>query len=978
MNLSKLRNWKPNYLALAFVIPFAALLVLMIWVGATPFGQKSLLYSDMWHQYFPFFKAFRKALLSGESLLYSWNVGMGMDYLGLISYYLASPLYLLSVFIPESWVLPYFSLLVPVKLGLASLFFAIFLKNLFDKNDLSISIFGAFYGLCAWALGYQWNIMWLDTFALLPLVALGTVYLLRDKKFILYTVTLAMSIFSNYYIGFFTCIFVLLFFICYQICRCRSVKTFFSDLVRIALFSVLAIGLTGILELPALAALGKTYSSVNTFPNDFALNMVDYNLCASAREAWEAFKLAKEAGDPTISLWFKAVWESFGPVINGMGQVAGNISGGNVPTFMDGLPNVYTGVSTLILSFLFLMAGNVKLRDKLCCVFMLLFLVASFVIRQLDYVWHGFHFTNQIPYRFSFIVSFIVLYMAYRAYLVLHRFRPLHFILAGLLTLEIFLLSKYVNTIPAAIDSLGQLFQLIGQVIAATMSGNQALAQSLATTLNSLYNSYGDTYVFLVFNSVFFVLYLAIFLYPCLLRSASKESTWQERKDMVLVRRSRRQLAGSLLCLVMVLELTMNVVNFGVNFSYTDISNYPQGTKYTESMIRYIKEREDSLCYRVETTRTQTLNDGALNDYNGISTFTSSANVSVTRFMTALGYAAQDNWNRYCFEESSPVANLFLNLKYMLERSAQVETNPYFNEVHHYGDVYLLENNAYLPLGFLAESALGFAELNASAGHAFENQNNLFSVATGIEEPVWKYLPVSCLTFESSGVDISVQSPSGYCAYSVPGGVGTLTYRYTIEQEGFLCLDVSMNARNYFYVYYNGAYLYGDGITLPQTFSVCQVKPGDVVEIRASCQPGENSSMNIQAALLDDAVFQAGYSVLNASTLNVTEFSTDRVAGSIKCDRDGLLYTSIPNDGNWNVTVDGKKAEIVLVGEAMIGLNLSAGEHDIVFTYENSAFTYGALISAVSLLALLGLVYWNDRQRINAFVQSVYTKIKRK
>ena len=106
----------------------------MIVRGFIPFGKTSMLYSDMYHQYYPFFVSFRRALLSGDSLLYSWNVGMGMDYLGLISYYLASPLYLLSVFIPESWTLYYFSLLAPVRMGLAGLFFAIFLKKIFQKN----------------------------------------------------------------------------------------------------------------------------------------------------------------------------------------------------------------------------------------------------------------------------------------------------------------------------------------------------------------------------------------------------------------------------------------------------------------------------------------------------------------------------------------------------------------------------------------------------------------------------------------------------------------------------------------------------------------------------------------------------------------------------------------------------------------------------------------------------------------------------
>ncbi len=978
MKLQKLRGWKPNYLAVAFLMPFTAMVVLMICVGATPFGHRSLLYSDMWHQYFPFFKAFRLALRRGDSLLYSWNVGMGMDYLGLISYYLASPLYLLSVILPESWVLPYFSLLVPVKLGLASLFFAIFLKKLFNKNDFSIALFGAFYGLCAWALGYQWNIMWLDTFALLPLVALGTVYLLRGKDFILYTVTLALSIFSNYYIGFFTCIFVLFFFICYQICRCTSIKKLFFDLCRIALFSALAIGMTAILELPALRALGDTYSSVNSYPESFALNMVDYETCTAAREAWEAFKIAKEAGDPTFRLWFKAIGESFGPVLNGMGQVAGNLSGGTEPTFMEGLPNVYSGLSTLILAFLFLTARKVKWRDKVCCVFVLLFLIVSFVIRQLDYIWHGFHFTNQIPYRFSFIFSFVMLYMAYRAYLVRHRFKPLYVALAGLLTVEVLLLSRYVEIIPDAIDALGQVFENIGLVIASLSSGDQNAAQAASAALQKLYDAYGATYAFLAFNIIFFSLYFAILIYPLVPRKMHKDATWEERKDMALARRDRRRFSTGLLTLVMVLELVMNVVNFGVNFAYTNIENYPDGTKYTESMVRYMKEREKSLFYRTESTHTQTLNDGALNDYYGVSTFTSSANVKTTNFMKALGFAAQDNWNRYCFEEGSPVANLFLNLKYMLERSGQVEENPYFKDVHHYGDVHLLENNAYLPLGFLAEKSLSELDMQDGSSYIFMNQNSLFKAATGLEEDVWVDTPTSWLTIEGNAVDINLKHGSGYCSYGAQATGGTLTYRYKIKEEGFLCLDVNMYSRNYFYVYLNGEYLFTESVTLPQTFSVSQVKPGDVVELRIHCPANETSSMTIKAAMLNEAVFQAGYDILNTSTMRVTEFSTTRVEGMIYCDRDGLLYTSIPDDGNWKVYVDGEPAEIVLIGDAMIGLDLTKGRHDIVFVYKNRAFTYGKLITIVCLLAFFVLIYFDDREKWNNRAMKVYKFFKRK
>ena len=120
-----------------------------------------------------------------------------------------------------------------------------------------------------------------------------------------------------------------------------------------------------------------------------------------------------------------------------MRQVAGNMGGAIEPTFKEGLPNLYCGVGSILLAILFLMSENVKLRDKLCCVFLLLFFNVSFIIRQLDYIWHGFHFTNMIPYRFSFLYSFVLLYMAYRAWIGRRKFDPLQIVAATLFTASI-------------------------------------------------------------------------------------------------------------------------------------------------------------------------------------------------------------------------------------------------------------------------------------------------------------------------------------------------------------------------------------------------------------------------------------------------------------------------------------------------------------------------------------------------------------
>jgi uncharacterized membrane protein YfhO len=466
-------------------------------------------------------------------------------------------------------------------------------------------------------------------------------------------------------------------------------------------------------------------------------------------------------------------------------------------------------------------------------------------------------------------------------------------------------------------------------------------------------DSYNDP-VFIAYNAIFLGLYLAVFLFRKIEFHLPPKEDREARQDFFDNRRLRRVYATWALVGVMCIELTMNLVNFGIRFPYTALAHYPKGTTHTASMIRYMKE-DDDLFYRTEVTHSQTLNDGALNGYNGISTFTSSANVNVTEFMRHLGYAAKNTYNRYCFEEASPVSNLFLNLKYMLERDGRVEENSYFDEVHHYGNVYLLENNAYLPLGFLADPALGELEF-VEYGNDFLFQNELFTAATGIDTTVWNTVVGKKLTIEDNGTNIKSKSSGGYCSYENGNAQTTLVYRYDFTGEGFFCLDLNMSARNSFSVWKNGKQLYSESISLPQTLAVSEVKAGDYVEIKVTCKANEKGTVIIRGGLLRDDIFRRGYDILSSSTLKLTEFSNTSITGTINCDRDGLMYTSIPQNGdNWSVTVDGQEAEIVLVGKVMIAVELTEGQHEIQFTYRNKAFDLGWKVSLICLLIFLGI-----------------------
>ena len=878
MRLPDPRKRKWNFTALAFLFPFVGMLLVMLISGYKPFGQYSMLYSDMYHQYYPFFVAFRRSLRTGQSLLYNWSIGMGIDYLGLISYYLASPLNLLSVLVPEKLLLSYFSLLMPIKLGLAGLFFALMLRKLYGKNDFSITVFGGLYALCAWALGYQWNVMWLDSFALLPLVVLGEIALLREKRFFLFTAALFFAVFSNYYVGFFVCVFVALVFVCYEICRFPGWKRAGLDLVRIALFSLLAIGMTAILELPALAALQTTQSSVNQFPKGFRMNIATKNTLKGLLDA--------------------------------MRQVAGNMGGGLEPNFKEGLPNLYCGVGTILLAWLFLMAKEVKLRDKVCCMVLLLFFMLSFIIRQLDYIWHGFHFPNMIPYRFSFLYSFVLLYMAYRGWLLRRRFRAAHILAAALLTAGVLCCSKDLLT-TQGVDFLDGTLEIP---------------------------------VYILYNLGFLIAFTGALLYGTIRLPVPENPTPEEIGD-IRYRQSRcRVYARRGVLAVAVIELTANLLAFGLYFPGTSVRDYPKGTEAAASMFRYLKEREKEPFYRAETTHSQTLNDDALNGYNGISAFTSSANVRVTEFMKALGYGAKNTYNRYCFEESSPVANLFLDLKYMIERDGRDRTSSVFSEVHHYEKVYLLENTAYLPLGFLAEETL--AELDFSGGdNAFFFQNALFSAATGLDANVWTPIVGSGMTVLGNGTQVEESQVQGRVSYGECETGAYVSYFFTADRPGFACIHLDLPKRNDFVVAVNGVDVYRETISLPQMLAVGDLNPGDAVEVRVLCKKDETGSMTVTAALLDEDLFRWGYSILNASTLHLTSFRQTRVEGSIRCDRDGLLYTSVPQNGNWHLYVDGQEVEPTLVGDCMISVPLSQGEHSIVLKYRNRAFALGAAVT---------------------------------
>ena len=255
---------------ISFLLPLLAMLGIFVAKGVFPFGKESFLRTDLYHQYAPFFQEFQRKLQSQESLLYSFHIGLGSNFIALIAYYLASPLNWFILLFPKGLVIEYVSYLVLLKIALTGATASLYFRYHFQKNSPYFIIFALFYALSGYIAAYSWNVMWLDCVLLFPLILLGLERMMDRGEVGLYTVSLALSILSNYYISIMICLFLVVYFLFqfFFILRERR-QGIFLILFRFGLYSLLAGAMAAVFLLPAYFALRFTASSSISFPKTF-------------------------------------------------------------------------------------------------------------------------------------------------------------------------------------------------------------------------------------------------------------------------------------------------------------------------------------------------------------------------------------------------------------------------------------------------------------------------------------------------------------------------------------------------------------------------------------------------------------------------------------------------------------------------------------------------------------------------------------
>ena len=926
---------KGGYLILCMAIPALVMYCIYLAREIHPFGDGSVLVLDLNGQYVWFFEALRNAVYGDGSLLYSFERALGGEFAGIYAYYLASPFSYLVCLFPRERIQEALLTLFLLKTAICGGTFGFYLHKTSKKpNKIAILIFSLLYALCSYGIIQQHNTMWIDAMMWLPMITLGIEQLIKYGRFKFYTFFFALTVFSNFYIGYMVCFWCLLYFLFYLIAEGKEANPLgerlhvLKSILRFLFYSLLSVGIAAVILLGAYYSLnfGKT-----TFSNT----------------KWEWY-----TNLDLLELVFKFLPGSYDTVRP------------------EGYPFLYCGVLTLLLLPGYFLSKKFTMRQKISSGVLVLLFAVSFSLSVIDLFWHGFQQPNWLNYRYSFMLCFFLCVLACRALQELNADSVKAALgIGGLMALFCIFLQKYSDDAYVKPKTFTCIWFTLGAVflnlcaLAVYYSANRKRIAAIGMAfvvcaevfLNGLWsmNAFDDDVVYTHYS------YYNNFLSKTrpLVESVQSKDTGFYRMEKTYFRKvndnmglGMRGLSGS------TSTLDQETIRFLDKMGYASVSHWSQyegGTPVSDSLlgIRYLLSDDDLYADYYEIFERDPVNGYVA--YRNPYALSIAYGVSEDLMNFPLGYLGNDTEDAKN-QSSGKIGDAVSSLKSFLNRLLDIEETVRRDE---YTDLY---------------------------DSPFERLNAILTAMLGETETVRAFVAIPVEKTETSNL-ISPYYADGHTCYgkSKADYEASLTYTLQMPVDGELYFYQPTNyPRETELILSNltadtsvGAGTFG-GTGSTRIISLGKQLSGDDLKLTMKLMSKNLYFITGEECFyyLDWDVFQSAIQRLATDQFRISDYTEHSFRGTITTSDDNeWVLTTIAFDQGWKITVDGKPVEMQKALGALVAFRIggAAGEHTIEMTYRPNTLILGGIISCSALALFLLLIALEKKMKTVPFLRAI-------
>lgn len=358
---------------LSFAIPFLVFVLACAALLITPFGDKHSLAITDAQWYLNGEMNFARLLRGQENCLYSLGNGLGGNAWSGFAWGGFAIANALSLFAKLETIPTWFTWICGLNLSLCGLTMYLLLDYV-NGYKLSNLIFSTSYAFIGFNVVNCYQTGFFQGPQMLPLVVLGLVLLFRGKTPLVYTLSLGICVFLNFYFAFHLCVFSAVFFLGHL---CVNVRQWGPSAQKVTLRWLSASVIGGLLGAPMWLPALKAYSGGGRLDQT---GLDEYTF----RENM-----------PFIRIFSKL------------------FTGANsTDEMVTGLPNIFCGILVLALVILYFMNRRVALGRRRAAGVVLAFYLLSFFVPAFTLLMHGGTHTNWFPYRYSYVFSFVLICLA--------------------------------------------------------------------------------------------------------------------------------------------------------------------------------------------------------------------------------------------------------------------------------------------------------------------------------------------------------------------------------------------------------------------------------------------------------------------------------------------------------------------------------------------------------------------------------------